>query len=415
MRLKKLIKRFDFTNDMRDYIELGSGVRLDAKEQYIKLIDDDGVYSLNLDMYAKTWVANPNSVKQWLGFECVIENERDNDDYSQIVTGANFRLHNGVNEYWYDGTEWTIDSVNWNTETEVSNNISSFPVDSKKIGIVINPYTIDETKTPTIRAIKILYSSDIENQDDYLYRTIVRQLKAQVNPIGDHPITLATSSNTIDIANDYALETPYDVIDIDSVFNDTDDPDHFVDILQSYDSVNKTITLSETVDANKVVWVKFIYVPLVAVSTGLEYYEVEKVPALLLGNINLINTTKLTISDSVINKETGEGTKVLPPDRSDIDITMKIITTSARDQARLADELKRFFANNELLTSWGLDEKFRLQLMEEYDGTISIDTYGVRNGRLRFQLLGTLYYVRDAVDVYAVRNLELTGDMDVTI
>lgn len=415
MRLKKLIKRFDFTNDVRGDVELGTDVRLDAKEHYIKLIDVDGIYPTDADLYAKTWAANPNSVKQWLGFECVVENGRDADEYITIVTGVNFRLHNATDEYWYNGSAWVVDNSNWNTEAEVANNISTFPINSKKLGVVINLYTSDEKQTPIVKAVKVLYSSDVSHQDDYLYRTIVRQLKAQVRPITDYPITLAATGDTIDLKNDYPLETPYNTIDIDSVFDHTDDSDHFVDLLQSYDDVNQVITLSSSIDAGKIVWIKFTYEPEVAVTTGLEYHEVEKVPSLILSNVNLTNTTGLSRSDSVTNKDTGEAVKVLPPDRSDMEVTLSIVTDSARDQARAADELKRFFANNPTLTSWGMDEKYRLWLVDEYDGQTGVNANGVHAGKLRFLLVGTLYYERGAVDVFAVSNFKITGNMDVTV
>lgn len=415
MRLKRLIKRFDFTNDVRGDMELGVDVRLDAQENYLKLVETNSIYPTDDDLYAKTWAANPNSVKQWLGFECEVINGRDVNDTTIIVTGVNFRLHDGTDEYWYNGGAWVVDNTNWNTEAEIANNISTFPVTSKKIGVVVNLYTTDSTQTPIVKAVKILYSSNVSHQDDYLYRTIVRQLKAQVRPITDYPITLDSATATIDLKNDFPLETPYNIINIDSVFNHTDDPDHFVDLFQSYDDANQVITLSSSVDAGKIVWIRFTYEPEVAVTTGLEYHEVDKVPSLILSNVNLINTTGLTKGDSVVNKDTGAAVKVFPPDRSDMEVTLNVVTDSARDQVRAADELKRFFANNPTLTSWGMDEKFRLWLVDEYDGQTGVNANGVNAGKLRFLLVGTLYYERDAADVYAVENFKITGDMNVTV
>jgi hypothetical protein len=415
MRLKRLIKRFDFTSNVRSKITLGTGVRLDVVNHYLRLVDTNGVYSTDDDLYAKTWAANPNSVKQWLGFECVVDNFRDDNDATQIVTGVKFRLHDDANEYWYNGAAWVIDGTNWNTEEEVANNINTFIVSSKKIGVVVNLYTEDAAKTPVVKAIKVLYSSDVYHQDDYLYRTTVRQLKQQIRPITDYPVTMSTTSAMIDLKNDYPLETPYNIVSIDSVFNDTDDPDHFTDLFQSYDDVNQVITLSSSISVGKVAWVKFVYQPEVAVTTGLEYYELDKVPALVLTNVNLINTVELSQSDSVVNKATLEAVKVLPPKRNDMEITINVITDSARDQTRMADELKRFFANNTALTSWGIDEEFRLWLLDEYDGQVGIDSNGIQAGKLRFLLVGTLYYERDAVDVHAVGKFNITGDINVTV
>lgn len=413
MRLKRLIKRFDFTNDIRNKVVLGNNVRLDAVNNYLRIVDVNGVYSMEDDLYAKTWAANPNSVKQWLGFECVADNARDDYDTTQFVTGVKFRLHDGTNEYWYNGSAWVIDVINWNTEEVVANNISTFSVASKKIGVVTNLYTSDSSKTPIVKTIKILYSSDVEHQDDYLYRTIVRQLKQQVRPITDYSFIVRSSSSTINLKNDYPLETPYDIVSIDSVFNHTDDPNHFTDLLQSYNSTTKVITLLSSISSGKVVWIKFVYQPVVSVTTGLEYKEIEKVPAIVLTNINLINTVELSQSDSVINKSTLEAVKVFPPKRSDMDVSINVITDSARDQTRMADELKRFFANNSSLTSWAMDEEFRLWLLEEYDGRIGVNSKGIQEGKLRFLLVGTLYYEIDAADTYAVGNFNITGDVNV--
>jgi hypothetical protein len=415
MRLKKLIARFDFTNQVRNKITLGVGVRLDVADQYLKLIDVAGVYPLTDDLYAKTWIINPNNVKQWLGFECVVENAHDDEDKTWLVTGTNFRLHNGTNEYWYNGTTWAISTTKWNTEVDIANHINTFPVTLKKIGVVINLYTSDITKTPIVKAVKILYSSDVEHQDDYLYRTIIKQLKTQILPITDYPITLVDDSVEIDLKNDFPLETPYVIGGIDSVFNHTDDPDHFVDLYQSYDSPTQIITLSSSIASGKIVWIKLIYCPVIAVTTGLEYYELEKVPAIILGDINLTNKMELSYSDVVMNKSTMKGVKIFPPQRQDMEITLSIVTDNARDQTRVADELKRFFVNNPVLTSWGTGEEFTLLLLSDYvsQGTIPAD--GIQTGKLRFSLLGTLYYEQDAVDVYAIANFKITGDVNVTV
>jgi hypothetical protein len=243
---------------------------------------------------------------------------------------------------------------------------------------------------------------------------LVRQLKEQIRPITDYAIKLTSESSTIDL-NDFEMETPYDIIDIDSVYNETNDPDHFTDLLQSYNSSTKVITLSDTIDEDEIAYIKLIYRPVIAVTTGLDYYEVTKLPTLTLTNINLINTTELSYSDSVLNKSTGIGVTVKPPKRSDMDVSLNIITNSAADQVRLADELKRFFANNTYLTSWGLDEKFRLQLIEEYDGQVGEQGSGVYAGKLRFLIIGTLYYLQDATVAYSVERFRLTGDVEVDI
>jgi hypothetical protein len=413
MRTKQIIKYFDFNKSNYNLFTLGNNVRVNVDTNYLQLKEvSNGIYSTDSDLYASTWITNPNSVKQWQGFECIIENALDED--LNELTGVNFRLTNGVSEYWHNGVDWEINNIDWNTEEEVANNISDFPIAEKKIGVIVNPYTTNSSYTPLIKGIKILYSVDIEFQQDYIYRTLVRQLKEQIRPITDYAIKLTSESSTIDL-NDFEMETPYDIIDIDSVYNETNDADHFTNLLQSYNSSTKIITLSDTIDEDEIAYIKLIYRPVIAVTTGLDYYEVTKLPTLTLTNINLINTTELSYSDSVLNKSTGIGVTVKPPKRSDMDVSLNIITNSAADQVRLADELKRFFANNTYLTSWGLDEKFRLQLIEEYDGQVGEQGSGVYAGKLRFLIIGTLYYLQDATVAYSVERFRLTGDVEVDI
>jgi hypothetical protein len=413
MRTKQIIKYFDFNKSNYNLFTLGNNVRVNVGTNYLQLKEvSNGIYSTDSDLYASTWITNPNSVKQWQGFECTIENALDED--LNELTGVNFRLTDGVSEYWHNGADWETNNIDWNTEEEVANNISDFPITEKKIGVIVNPYTTNSSYTPLIKGIKILYSVDMEFQQDYIYRTLVRQLKEQVRPITDYAIKLTSESSTINL-NDFEMETPYDIINIDSVYNETNDSDHFVDLLQSYNSSTKVITLSTAIDEDEIAYIKLIYRPVVAVTTGLDYYEVTKLPTLTLTNINLINTTELSHSDSVLNKSTGIGVTVKPPKRSDMDISLNIITNSAMDQVRLADEVKRFFANNSYLTSWGMDEKFRLQLLEEYDGQVGIQESGIYAGKLRFLIIGTLYYLQDATVAYSVERFRLTGDVEVDI
>lgn len=414
MRLKKICKKIDFVEHIRDEIVLGNNVRLDAVNNYLKLIDNDGIYPLDDDLFAKTRAINPNSVKQWLGFQCDVLNFMDDYDATTPVTGVYFRMHDGQNEYWHDGDDWTVNTINWNTEEQICANILTFPVATKKIGAVLNLYTDDEYKTPIVKSVKFLYSSDIEHQDDYLYRTIVRQLNSQIRPLTDFALKLVSTSTTIDLSAN-PLKTPYEIIGIDSVFDDTDDPDHMIDLYQSYNPTTKIITLSSAIQSNSTAWIKIIHKPTISITTGLEYTELAKVPAIVLSDISLVNMVELSHAEFVLNKYTKTGTKIFPPKRRDIEISMIIITDSARDQTRIADEAKRFFDNNPVLTSWGLDEDFTLMLLDDYSTIGTVSSNGLQSGKLRFALKGALYYERDAVETHAVESFKITGDLNITI
>lgn len=187
MRVKSIIKYFDFVKSNYNAVTLGSNVRLNIDDNCLQLKETSAnLYPTDNDLQASTWITNPNNVKQWQGFECSITNSLDED--RNELTGVNFRLTDGTSEYYYNGASWEVNTSDWNTEAEVANNISSFTVLEKKIGVIVNPYTTDSRYTPIIKTIKILYASDIDFQKDYIYRTLVRQLKAQVRPITEYAI-----------------------------------------------------------------------------------------------------------------------------------------------------------------------------------------------------------------------------------
>ena len=139
MRTKYIIKYFIFDKSNYKLVTLGNNVRLNVDENCLQLKEiSTGVYSIDSDLYASTWIANPNTVQQWNGFECVIENALDED--LNEITGANFRLSDGTDEYWHNGVSWEINTTDWNTEAEVANNISDFTITDKKIGILFSIY-----------------------------------------------------------------------------------------------------------------------------------------------------------------------------------------------------------------------------------------------------------------------------------
>jgi len=411
MRLRKIIKSFLFTEDKRSDLTLGAKTRLDPVAHCLALeLDSSGSYSTDADLNIKTWVANPTSVKQWSGFEVRVTHPKID---GQIFTSLGFRLSDGINQRWWNGASWVIDTAHWNTEAEVAANISSFPATNLKLQVVINLKTTDVRITPLVYEVKVLYKSDIEFQEDIVYRSLVPLLKSEIRPRGRHQFVMLATGSTIDLDDDYPIETPYNVVDIDAVFNHTDDPLHLTDLFSSFNSTTQIITLGSSISKDKQVWVDFLWEPEVAVTTSQDYSEVEKVPSIVLDDINLVDARDLPLGGSVVNKNAGTGVKISAPLRGDLDILMHMICDKSIDLMRLADEVKRFFANNSSLRSVGLDEKYRLWLLSEFDMTTAANREDIRSGRLRFRIVGVLFYERDAEDIYTVKKLHLTGDMDV--
>jgi len=413
VRLTNLIKEFRFLEEKRSVITLGTNVRLNPDKHWLQLKEDtnDG-YPTTADLYAKTWVANPDSLKQWLGFEAeAVHTTIDN----VVVTSLGYRLSDGTDQYWWNTTAWVVDTTHWNTEEDVAANISAFPVTSKKLQVVINLKTTDKTVTPKLKRLKVLYSSNVKFQEDIVFRSLIPMLRDSLRPIGRHVLTMLSTSSTIDLKNDYPLETPYNIVGIDAVFNHTDDSGHATDLYSSFNATTKVITLTGPVTTGKVVWVDFLWEPEVVVTTSQDYDEIEKVPVVILDDINLVDASERGPDDGIVNRSDGTAVKIYAPIRGDLDILMHLVTDKAIDQIRLADEVKRFFGNNQFLTSKGLDEEYRLWLTSEYDLTTTANREDLHSGRVRFRVVDVNYFERDSADMYAVKQFKLTGDMSVTI
>lgn len=409
MRTKKLIKHFVLENKHRSKITLGPNTRLNPDSNAIELKSTDDLYPLDTDLYVKTWVANPMSVVQWIGFECM--SEQKEDDLGVEITGVNFRLSDGADEYWYNGATWEVNTTNWNTENEVSANISTFSATSKKLQVVINPYTTDETVTPKILEIKVLYESNVHHQEDYIYKTFVRKLRDGVNPISDHVIQLTEATDTIDLNNSYySLDTSYNILSIDAVFDHSNDSEHFTNILSNYNSTTKVITLTSSLPIDTLIWIQFVYEPEIIVNESAEYNEVAKVPAILISNISFSSQKLSDTYEYVANKNDLTAVKILAPRIADIEMEATVITGTSRDQSRMFDNIRYFFDNNQIISSYGLDEEFSLQFVGDFVKQNSTPTNGIHSAKFKCKLAHVLLYERESIDAFIIEKLKIENE-----
>lgn len=409
MRVKKIIKHFFFEENNRSKITLGPGIRLNPNEDGLQIVDVDG-YSTGPNLYAKTWIFNPKKMVRFIGFASYADHYKNsNGDY---VTSLNFRLGDGTNEYFWNGVNWEINTIDWNTEEEISENIASFPTTEKKLQVVINLVTTDSRYTPSLKDIRILYESVIDLQGDIIYKSVVPELRT-INPIADYIIRLNSATDTIDL-NDYPLKAPYNVVDVDSCFNYTDDPEQSTDIFSSYNPTTKTITLSEVVDSGKRIFVRFVYRPSVAVSTDQEYIEVSKVPAIRIISVDIVSDNVIQQNDSVINRSVGDGAVAIRARQRSIEFTASCLTSSALDQQRLQDEIRKYFVENKLIKIRGLDEEYSIRLTGDFVFSTSKTDLSNYSGTFRFAVYDVVYL--QVVDsAFTVSTFNLEGDMNVTI
>ena len=403
-RLKRIVKSFDFTADLRKQFTFSSdAIRIGDKG--LQLTAVGGEYSTAVDLHAKTWVANPRSLKRWIGFQVDVKHYKGPDNL--IATSVAYKLNDGASDLYWDGAAWSLAGTSdWNTEAEVANNIDQFPVDELKLQLIVNLATTWERVTPELIQARFLYESDLEEMEDYIWRSCLKDFNEKIRPIAEHAVQITASSNVIDLKS-AMIETPYDLKSIDSVYDVTNDPNKFDDLFDSYDVSTKVITLTAPVAAGSVAFIRFTYAPVTAVSTSQDYTEIEKVPEILVEQIIKENDLGIFGIEYVINKSTGQGWKV-PIRQADVTCVCQFITDKAKDYARLSDAIRRYFRQNDVITSRGTDEKYRLDFLGEQAQSLSLDQVELLTGRFRFRIVKAVFFDNDAVPVHGTMNFDLT-------
>ncbi|KKN30262.1 hypothetical protein LCGC14_0835770 [marine sediment metagenome] len=409
MRITKLIRHFRFEEINRKDITLEAGARLNPKTNRLQL---DGP-PFPATGIARTPVMNPTTVKQWLGFQAFIVQrfiggaEIGGGVASVAVTSAGYRLTDGTDEFFHDGGSWVVNVVDFNTEEEVAANIATFPVTAQKLGVVVQLTTTDPEVTPELEEIRVLWASDVEHFEDVILRSLVRELRETVRPIGELIIGALNSGGdvtSVDLSGN-TIETPYDLVDVDSVYDETADPDHLTDLFSSFDSGTKVVTLSAGVPETNDIRVRFVYTPPVAVTTSQDFNEISRVPILVLDEITWVDTRRMAIDDEVVDKGAETAVRVPAPFQGDIEIALLGITDKLVDHYRLTDQIRRFFLNRPSIRSRGLDERFGMLLVEEYDSRTPAGSADLHTGRALFRIRDVTFHGQDAVDVPIVTKL----------
>lgn len=402
-RLKKLVTVFELSEDNRERLTLGPNVRLNPKTNKVHLqAGADGKYPTATGLYFKTWLANPKSVKAWLLFQANSENKKN--FHNTVVTSIGYRLSvDGAAQLYWDGGAWTAATTQWNTEAEVAANIAALPVANRSIQVIANLLTTDPEQTPEVSALKVLWECDIEFQEDYIFRSLLPSLRAGVRPISE-AVLPANGTATLSLAG---IETPYNIIAVDSAYNLASDPNQLTDLASGYNPGTKALTLSAS-QASGNILVRFTYAPEIAVTTHQEYIELGKVPAVLI-EIQQVGSKEMAEHESVIDKATGAGWQLAGGSMQDLDIRMRLITDKEKDLQRLSDEMKRWFSSNQLLRSVGQDELYRLALLDEYSQGAEPDQSEVHTARLRGRLINAVFYAQDAIPVTGVLSFQVAG------
>lgn len=412
-----LIRDVRFDEETRAGIVLTGSARIDPTRGVLELRRDaSGNFPTTGEHFAISASFHPGAVRAWYGFQVFVRQA-----YSglQPLTSVLFRLHNGTDQFAWNGSSWMASTSVWNTEQEVSDFIDQFPITTKTIRVVVRLVTTDKSKTPTVELIKIGWLAKIDFFEDMIYRSLTSMLREfryeprivfrVAFPGG---LTLPVAPAVV------ASGIPYLVRDVVAIYNESLDPEHMNDLLDTWDGLSGNATLTTAIPVGSFAYVEISVEPEIAISaTSQDYVEVEKVPSLLITNIESVNSQPLSQDDGVVNKATGVATRVHAPYRFDIRFDMIAAAPSGIDLVRMTESLVDFMAQHQLIRSVGLDQMYRIWMLNEVDVQTSPNLADVHQSSASFVIKDISKFRRSSSvgGEVAVRSLHVGGDLDIEI
>lgn len=431
----RLIKNFCFIEENRDFITLSDidKIRLNTEvktRQGIQLkADDNGNFSTDDDINVATEQIEPQALMKWLLFEAIFERENTNFDLP-AGTSLGFRITTQADDYFWDGGNWVVAGASdWNTEAEIRINISTLPIatiGSKKIGLRMNLKTTDPKATPFVNELKLAGEFDVDYFDDLVYDSVIRLLNTQFRSTSVlRFVTDSSSNSSIDLAS--ILENKgYNIFDVKTVYNLSDDPLKLTNLHDSYapGAVKQdgftfeygTETFSTAIPDGKLVEVKFIYVPEISIKTNQDFYEIPSYPHITIPRITpverrgfIMRDTNSQGKDSIRDKENDTALVQRSPSQNTYRFDFMLHTTEI-DQFRLLGDVKRFFANVKEIITHGLYNKHPIQIIDEIDtvgNSTTNDNTDTNLAKGSFDIIGVLFYDIPSIEIPLVTDVNL--------
>lgn len=324
-----------------------------------------------------------------------------------VVTDVKARLHDGTTEYWWTAGAWTAVSnpvTDFNTLQEVSDNIASWNA-ALDLGFVFELSTNSKQHTPSFRGVKVLYQMDLVSfHNDWLYTTLVSQMANNIRPRADL-LAASDGTTTIDLgAIEATLGSDWEITDVDAVFNETTDAAHRTDILSSFDTGTRLITLTGAPTSGNKVLIRFEYKPVVAVTTDSDFEEIAGSPAVLLEPI-WVDAGEAPVPSDIVNVFTNPPVGVIlpAPRRQHLVVTLVVTAPNAVNLRRLAESVTAFFQERRTITTPTDGRSAYLRITDTFGSSPLPDQSGLHSATMGIRLEDVYMWFRDALETTGVR------------
>jgi len=411
MSIIKIIKLVEFPETARPKIEFSDTdkIRLDPVTNRVVLKKDSlGYYPVSEDpIYVLAPYIEPTSQRKWLKFEELTYKPDGTSIFHRLVDKTNHTWH-WTGSIWEDKGEgvWTAP---WNTEQEINENIETLSFGGNNphaIRIATWLKTVDRNVTPKLQGHKLLMEADISFQESWLLRALVPSLKAGIHFDADLKLDMFSSQSYVDLAGEDL--GGLNIKDCAVGYDLTDDPNLTINIVSSYDPVTKRVTFTGSITSEHEVLLRLECEPEVAITTGQDYTELAKVPALILDDLTVTESLQSYDGETIKDKVNNEGWQMAPPLNEVWSFLFLCITDKLTDQLRLANAIKSYFRSNPILHWDALDVDLDLVQTSKYSSNYRANLSGVIQGECNFQVKWVPNYLSPGGGVDLIKTFNLT-------
>lgn len=284
----------------------------------------------------------PQAVKSWNGFE---EISKKPDD-----TTISWRVSDGINDYWWAGSSWSVATLNteWSSDATVSANINDFQTSQKYIKFVAKLETVDKNETPILYGYKLLITASFDWFEDLIIRSLKHRLDEDFTVPVNFSAILGQDTDRFNVKTDDAFtpEQSWNITGIEAVYNDDSDPNHEINILQSFDPVTGLAILQSVVLSGTRLDSVYGVTPDVVINfPNSDYTELGKTPVIVLDNFS-ISGKQVKSTIEITLKDRNEGKKLDTPLWVDkLTCNCVVYTGNIIDSARLFTYIYAFQIN----------------------------------------------------------------------
>ena len=415
---KKLLKRYDFTTRKRRELTF-------SDKDKIRLNDDEKtdqaltLVGSSYDMGDDNWVLlpkmSPKKLKKWLLFEALEETPEN--------TSVGYRVVLTSGEFYHDGAAWTTpsDVSHWNDFKTVNRKIKELNLEDFDIQIKVKLKTTDASSTPRVKWIKLLAEVFIDPWDDLIYDTIVGSMQDSLRASTALEFAVANNITSINLETDIQIQNKgYNFTNVLAAYNISTDPNQFNNIADNYapgdlrpDGTNEfgTVNLTEQVNAGEILRIEMEHVPEIAVYTNQDYYEPERLPAIVFERVASVRIRQG--HDQELNGGQGDNIRdfdnmeaiYIPRPRQSTVRFEFAVWSSLIDMSRVCDGIDRWISNNKTIRSFGFDEVLNMDSVNEIETSdkTNLDDVVMANGS--FQLRGVPFYKRQEKTIPLVQTI----------